>query len=186
MKIRSKKRNQKHSCFRKCGWREKSSPGQPQIYFFNQFSRYILFSSLVSFAFFDSCFSCWFLCCFLKLKMYILVQIRLCGWLSDKTTFTWPISGNKTTFFLAESLTRTYYYRIYCYWHVKIPQYEKHLRIILTLDKLIMIKIITLDIWYDILAECKQLLDFSLTSKSTLSKWCKKLGICYKQRNKKK
>ena len=35
------------------------------------------------------------------------------------------------------------------------------------------------------LAECKQLPDFAVMSKSTLRKWCKKFGICYKQHNKK-
>ena len=32
-----------------------------------------------------------------------------------------------------------------------------------------------------ILAECKQLLDFLVVSKSTLRKECKKLGFCYKR-----
>ena len=51
-----------YSCFWKCGWQEKSSPGWPQIYFlFNRFSGDILFSFLVSFALFDSCF-CLFIC----------------------------------------------------------------------------------------------------------------------------
>ena len=35
------------------------------------------------------------------------------------------------------------------------------------------------------LAECKQSPDFPVTCKSTLSKWCKKLGFCYKWSNKK-
>ena len=48
----------KYSCFRKCRWREKSSPERPQIYFFNRFSGDILFSS--SFFFFDSCFCLFF------------------------------------------------------------------------------------------------------------------------------
>ena len=46
----------KYSRFPKCGWRERSSSRRPQIYFFNRFSRDILFSFLVSFAFFDSFF----------------------------------------------------------------------------------------------------------------------------------
>ena len=62
--------------------------------FFNQFSGDIFFSSLVSFTFLYS----WFLC-FLKLKIYILIHIRLCGRVSDKKKFTQSISGNKTTFF---------------------------------------------------------------------------------------
>ena len=34
----------------------------------------------------------------MKLKFYILIHIRLCGWMSDEKNLTWPISGNKTTF----------------------------------------------------------------------------------------
>ena len=72
-----------YSCFRKCGWREKSSPGRPQIYFFNRFSGDILFSSLVFFCFFwFLLFVCLFV--FFKLKMYILIHIWLCGRLNDK------------------------------------------------------------------------------------------------------
>ena len=68
--------------------------------FFNRFSGDILFSSLVSSAFFGSCFFLLFGCCFLKLKMYIfLIQIRLCGRVSDKKLFTRPIYGNKATVF---------------------------------------------------------------------------------------
>ena len=37
-----------------------------------------------------------FACCFLKLKIYILIHIQLCRWVSD---FTCSISGNNTTFF---------------------------------------------------------------------------------------
>ena len=33
--------------------------------------------------------------------------------------------------------------------------------------------------------QSRQLLDFQVMSKSTLYTWCKKLGFCYKQRNKK-
>ena len=75
-------------------------------YFFNLFSRDILFSSLVSFVF---CFFCifvfFYLFVFLKLKIYILIQIRLCGRVSDKTFFTRPISGNNTTFFWPKNST---------------------------------------------------------------------------------
>ena len=47
---------------------------------FNQFSRNSLFSSLVSFAFFAYFFVLLFLLvCFLKLEIYILIHIRLCG-----------------------------------------------------------------------------------------------------------
>ena len=44
----------------------------PEIFFF-----------LLSFAFFDFCFFCLLVCCFLKLKMYILIHIRLSGWVND-------------------------------------------------------------------------------------------------------
>ena len=84
-----------------------------QIYFFSQFSGDILFSSLVSFTFFVFCFFffacllvfCFFLLvclffaffclfvCFLKLKIYILIHIPLCGRVSDHKIFTQPISG---------------------------------------------------------------------------------------------
>ena len=79
--------------------------------FFSCFSGDILFSSLVSFVFFVSCFLfvCLFVCffflfvCLLDVlwnkKMYILIYIWLCGRVSDKIFFTGPISGNKTTFF---------------------------------------------------------------------------------------
>ena len=67
--------------------------------FFNQFFGDILFFSSVSFASIGSCFLIWFVCCFLKLIMYILLHIRLCGRMSHKRYFTQPISGNKNTFF---------------------------------------------------------------------------------------
>ena len=47
--------------------------------FFNRFFGYIIFSSFLLFIF----FFCFFVC-FLKLKLYILIQIRLCGRVSDK------------------------------------------------------------------------------------------------------
>ena len=68
-KIQPKK---KYSCFRKYGWQKNFSPGRPQIYFFTRFSGYILFFSLVSFAFFNSYFL--FVRCFLILKLYILIH----------------------------------------------------------------------------------------------------------------
>ena len=91
LKKRKKVRPKKYSCFRKCGWREKFLPGRPQIYFFNRFSGDNIFSSLVSFAFFYSCFVCLF--------FYTLIHIRLCGRLSDKKIFIRPISGNKIASF---------------------------------------------------------------------------------------
>ena len=45
-------------------------------------------------------FFCLFVC-FLKLKIYILIQIRLYGRVSDKKIFTRSISGNKTNFFFS-------------------------------------------------------------------------------------
>ena len=94
-------------------------PGCRKFIFLNRFSGNILFSSLVSFVFLYSwvcfvlyswvCFVFVFFClfflfffglfvCLMKLKFYILIHIRLCGWMSDKKNFTRPISGNKTTF----------------------------------------------------------------------------------------
>ena len=82
--------------------------------FFNQFFGDILFFSSVSFASIGSCFLIWFVCCFLKLIMYILLHIRLCGQMSHKRYFTQPISGNKNTFFWP--------YIVYCtlYWTAKL------------------------------------------------------------------
>ena len=81
--------------------KRKTSPGQPQFFFnlifFNL--RDTLFSSLVSLAFLYSCFCFCSFVCFLKLKIYILIHVGLCGRVSDKNFFTRPISGNKTTFF---------------------------------------------------------------------------------------
>ena len=73
-------------------------PGGHKFGFLSRFSRDIIFSSLVYFAFLILVFLLLFVWCFLNLKMYILMHIRLCGRVSDKV-FTWPISGNKTTFF---------------------------------------------------------------------------------------
>ena len=71
------------------------------LFFFNRFSGDILFSSLISFAFFDSCL------CFLELKMYILIHIRRCGRVSDKKNSTRPVSGNKITFFWPYGIFRS-------------------------------------------------------------------------------
>ena len=71
-----------YSYFRKCGWPKKSSPGRPQIYFFNRFSGDILFSSFYILVFFCFVFfACLFF--FLKLRIYILIHIRLCRRVSD-------------------------------------------------------------------------------------------------------
>ena len=70
--------------------------------FFKRFSGDIIFSFLVSFAFFVFLFLFYCLCfCFLKLKIYIMIQMRRCGRLSYKKKFTRLISGNKNTPFLA-------------------------------------------------------------------------------------
>ena len=65
-KVRSN-RAKKNSCFRKCRWREKSSPRLPQIYFFNWFSGDIFFSFLVSFACFVFLFFL-LVCLFFEIK----------------------------------------------------------------------------------------------------------------------
>ena len=52
----------KKSCFRKSGWREKSSSGRPKILFFNWFSGDIIFS-LIYFAFLY-----FFTCLFFEIK----------------------------------------------------------------------------------------------------------------------
>ena len=97
-KIQHKAEKTKNSCFRKCGWREKSSPGMPQNYFFYRFFRDILFSSLVYFAFLFSFFVCLFLC-FFRWNIYILVHIELHERMSYKKISTWQIFKNKTPFF---------------------------------------------------------------------------------------
>ena len=80
--------------------REIFTQAAANLFFFNQFSRDILFSSLVSFAFLFLFFYVVVVCLlFLNLKIYILIHIWLCGRVSDKKIFTRPISGNKTTFF---------------------------------------------------------------------------------------
>ena len=61
-----------------------------------RFSTDILFSSIVSFAFF---FRFSFGLVFLKIKIYILIHIQLCGRVTDKNIFNRLISENKTTFF---------------------------------------------------------------------------------------
>ena len=73
--------------------------------FFNRFSEDIVFSSLPFFDFFDYfLLLLLFVCCFMNLKMYILIHIRLCGRVSGKMFFTRPISGKKTPFFGLTSL----------------------------------------------------------------------------------
>ena len=51
------------------------------------------------FWFFYSCFFLFVCVLFFEIKIYILIHIRLCGWVNNKKIFTRPISGNKTTFF---------------------------------------------------------------------------------------
>ena len=92
-----KKKKRNNSCFGKCVWPEKSSPGRPQIFFFNRFSEDILFSFFSFFCSFWFLF-CLFVSCSLKLRN-VLIHIRLSRWVSDKNIFTRPISKNKTTLF---------------------------------------------------------------------------------------
>ena len=65
-------------------------------------------------------FACLFICCFLKLKMYILIHIRLCGRVSYKKIFTWPISGNQTSF-LGLIFFYFIYLFIYFFWRGATP-----------------------------------------------------------------
>ena len=104
-------RKKKYSCFRKCGWREKSSSGRLQIYFFKSFSGDIIFSSLVCFTFlYFWGFFC-LLVCFFKLKVYILIHIWLWGWVRDKKSFTRPIYRNKTAcFYLIEKFVHCFFW----------------------------------------------------------------------------
>ena len=53
--------------------------------------------SLFFFSFF--CFFCILVVFFYVLKSKLYILTRLCGRVSDKNFFTWPISGNKATFF---------------------------------------------------------------------------------------
>ena len=63
---------------------------------FYNFNRSSLFFFLFSFIIF--CFVL-FIYYFLKLTMYILIRIRLCGRVSVNKIFTQPIYGNKSTVF---------------------------------------------------------------------------------------
>ena len=80
---------EKNSCFWKCGWREKSLPGRPQIYFFNRFSEDILFSFLVSLLFLYSCF--FFLFSFLFIFYFLIVCLffEIKNIYSDKKKSNW-------------------------------------------------------------------------------------------------
>ena len=62
---------------------------------------------LVFFSFF-SFFYYFFVCCFLKLKMCIVIHIQLCGRVSIKEIFTQPIFRNKTTFFCTRNVSSMY------------------------------------------------------------------------------
>ena len=65
-----------------------------QLFFFDFFFFFFFFF----FIFFSILFVCVWVC-FFKEKVYILIRIRLCRWLSEKKNFIRPISGKKTTFF---------------------------------------------------------------------------------------
>ena len=76
-------------------------PGGRKFVIWAIFRRYsIFFFSFLSFLYSFFVFVFFLLICFLKLKMYILIHIRLCGRVSDKSLPPpRPISRNKTTFF---------------------------------------------------------------------------------------
>ena len=96
----TKAKKKKYSYLRKCGWREKSSPGRPQIYFFKLiFRRYSVFF-FSSFCFFGFLFVLLlFVYCFFKLKMYNLIHIRLSGRVSDKKIVTRWFPETRLLFF---------------------------------------------------------------------------------------
>ena len=64
---------------------------------FDQFSGDIFFSSLVSFSF----FVCLIICCFLSLKMNIIIHMWLCGRVRDETKFYLAKIRKQDYFFLA-------------------------------------------------------------------------------------
>ena len=72
--------------------------GGPKFIFLIHFLEIFSFLLQIFLLFLYSSFS--LLVSFLKFTMYILIQIRLCGWVSDQ-----PIFGNKTTFFFGLSST---------------------------------------------------------------------------------
>ena len=59
----------------------------------------LLYFPLLAFVFLLFLFPYCCCCFFFKLKIYILIQTRLCGWMNDRNIFTRVISGNKITFF---------------------------------------------------------------------------------------
>ena len=77
-----------------------------------RFSTDVIFSSLVSFAFFVFlCVCvCVFFCFFLNLEfnIYSLSHILLCGQVNDEKIFIQPISGNNSTFFGLTSIHGQY------------------------------------------------------------------------------
>ena len=80
-------------------WVKKNLDWGGRKFIFNGFSRDILFSSLFFFFFyFFVLLLVFLLVCFLKLKIYILKHIRLCGRVSDKYFFIRSFFRNKTTF----------------------------------------------------------------------------------------
>ena len=126
-----------------------------------RFSTDILFYSLVSFPF--SCyvfvvaflFLFLFFFYFLKLKTYILIHIWLCGRVSDKKNFTWPFSGNKTTFF-GLSIT-------FCAFHLLSVWFFISFKYILALMSLLLLATIVSELFYIISLSSVML----FTSKST-------------------
>ena len=71
-----------------------------------------------------------FVCLFFtKLKIYIPIYIRLCGWVSDKNFFTRPVSGKKTPFFWASLSNFRLKYLVYgqVFW-VKVGRLQDQCR----------------------------------------------------------
>ena len=77
---------------------------------FNRFSGDIIFSSLVYFASFVFLFffACLFVC-FFKVKIYILIHIRLCGWVSEKNFSPGLCPETRLPFFWPNAKTPAYY-----------------------------------------------------------------------------
>ena len=92
-------------------------------FFFNRFSGDIFFSCLVSLAFFHSCFFCLFVRCFLKLKMYILIQIWLCGKVNDKKILPSRFPETRIYFFLALAWNANFFFSFHAIGYEKIISY---------------------------------------------------------------
>ena len=81
--ITKAKKKKKYSCLRKCGWREKSSPGQPQIYFFKLiFRRYSVFF-FSSFCFFGFLFFFFVVCLLFSQIKNVLSDTHSTEWAGE-------------------------------------------------------------------------------------------------------